>query len=217
MKKILIIILISFAIIGTIWHGHKKSHYPEFNPPVIAYSYSFYDNLKNTEPLQENLNDSDLRSYEQGNFNIKTVQRYRIVARVLHRQDYSYQQTHEILPIDLVLGWNVMANPDTITSNHIIITQQNRFYFWHIPSFEKISREQIEYNSANTHVGAVNEIVKKELEDIKEGDLIYLEGYLVNVIDKKTGYRFVSSLTRKDTGAGACEVMIVTGVKELER
>ena len=58
--------------------------------------------------------------------------------------------------------------------------------------------------------------MKKELENIKEGDLIYLEGYLVNVIDKKTGYRFISSLTRKDTGAGACEVMIVTRVKELE-
>lgn len=216
MKKSLITIFISFAIIGTIWHGHKKSHYPEFNSPVIDYQYSFYDNLKNTEPLQEDLTSNDLQPYEQGNFSIKPVQHYRIVARVLHRQDYTYQPTHEILPIDLALGWNIMANPDTITTNHIVITQQNRFYFWHIPSFEKISREQIEYNSANTHVGPINSIIKKELEDIKEGDLIYLEGYLVNVIDKKTGYRFISSLTRKDTGNGACEVMIVTGVKELE-
>lgn len=216
MKKTLITTLISIAIIGTIWHGHKKANYPEFTSPTIEYQYSFYDNLKNTEPLQEDLSDSDLQSYEQGNFSIKPVQRYRIVARVLHRQDYTYQPTHEILPIDLVLGWNIMANPDTINNNHITITQQNRFYFWHIPSFNKISREQIEYNSANTHIGPINKEVKKELENIKEGDLIYLEGYLVNVIDKKTGYRFISSLTRKDTGAGACEVMIVTRVKELE-
>jgi len=109
-----------------------------------------------------------------------------------------------------------MADLKKLKENKIEITQSNRFYFWHINSFDKISRQQIEINSANVHISPYNEEIEKQINDLKKDDLIYLEGYLVNILDESNNYRFISSLSRTDTGAGACEVLLVTGVKKYE-
>ena len=53
-----------------------------------------------------------------------------------------------------------------------------------------------------------NDKIEKKLKKLDRDDLIYLEGYLVK-IDRPDGWHWQSSLTRDDTGAGACEVIWV--------
>jgi hypothetical protein len=43
---------------------------------------------------------------------------------------------------------------------------------------------------------------------VREGDVIVLQGYLVDV-DHDSGWRWRTSMNRTDTGAGACEIVFV--------
>lgn len=215
MKKFIILFLIiNISLLGyTIIHKRKTQE----NTFIVTQSFGDInpEKLLFSEPLQEDLENEDIKPFTKGDFTITPVKRYRISTRILRRENYRMGQTHEILPIDLALGWNVMSDLKTIKDNNISISQSNRFYYWRIPSFDKISRSQIEENSANVHVGGINDIISNQLEDLSQDDLVYLEGYLVNVINNKNGYRFISSLTRKDTGAGACEVFLITKVVKI--
>ena len=216
MKKFFIFIILFNTIIMAGVLIHKSSRKANRSETITtSFSSIKIDDLLK-EPLQESLEKEDPKEIIKENFIITPVKRYRIAARLLRKEKYSYSQGHEVLPVDFALGWNDMSNLNTIKENKIEISQSNRFYFWRIPSFEKITRKQIEINSANVHISPFNKEIEKELEDINEKDFIYLEGYLVNVIDKSNGYRFISSLSREDTGAGACEVLLVMKVKKYE-
>lgn len=212
MKKIIfiIIVVLLFLIAQKI---HNKRHYPQIN--VVSFGAVDVEKIRLNEPLQEDLQDSDLKPFSYENFYITPVQRYRIAARILRKEHYTYGQLHEVLPWDFALGWNEMSNLKTIEDNHITISQSNRFYFWKIPSFDKISRGQIETHSANVHLSPMSDDILKQLNKLNQNDLIYLEGYLINIVDKTNGYTFNSSLTRYDTGAGACEVLLVTRVEKI--
>jgi len=50
--------------------------------------------------------------------------------------------------------------------------------------------------------------VAYQLERVRVGDVVSLDGMLVEA-DKANGWRWRSSLTRDDTGDGACELVYV--------
>lgn len=215
MKKFFILIILFNTIIMTGVLIHKRSKQSDTGETITTtFSSIKMENLLK-EPLQESLEKEDPKEIIKENFILTPVKRYRIAARLLRKEKYSYSQGHEVLPVDFALGWNDMSNLKTIKENKIEISQSNRFYFWRIPNFEKITRKQIETNSANVHIAPFNKEVEKELEDLNEKDFIYLEGYLINIMDKSNGYKMLSSLSREDTGSGACEVILVMNVKKI--
>lgn len=58
------------------------------------------------------------------------------------------------------------------------------------------------------HLIAADAAVDATLDRIREGHIVSLSGYLVNV-EGDDGWRWRSSLRRTDTGAGACELIYV--------
>lgn len=126
-------------------------------------------------------------------------------ARVLSRADYRFDAGADLVPTDLALGWQQMS--DSAVLDHIEISQANRFYFWSVRRFP-IPRRVIETESANMHLIPADAEVRRALKRVRVGDVITLDGYLV---DARRGNGFVwrTSLTRDDTGAGACELVYV--------
>ncbi|HEY5733557.1 MAG TPA: hypothetical protein VIU36_02225, partial [Gammaproteobacteria bacterium] len=53
-----------------------------------------------------------------------------------------------------------------------------------------------------------NEAVRDALFNAKTGDVVKLKGFLVS-INSDDGWSWKSSMTRNDTGKGACEVILV--------
>lgn len=131
--------------------------------------------------------------------------RFSLTARVLSRDDYHFDAEAELSPTDLALGWGRMS--DTSVLRHIDISQGERFYYWQVKSFP-IPRREIETHSANMHMIPADAVVSHELKRVRVGDLVTLDGLLVDV-DKPGGWHWRSSMTRTDTGAGACEVVYV--------
>jgi hypothetical protein len=96
---------------------------------------------------------------------------------------------------------------DSAVLAKIDISQGNRFYRWQTRE-PPIPLREIEMSSANMHLIPADDSVKYALEDTREGQLVKLTGKLVKV-DAKDGWRWKSSLTRNDTGGGACELIYV--------
>ena len=132
---------------------------------------------------------------------------FEITARVLSRKRYRLDKEAKISPVDLALGWGPMSDDEVLSG--LKISQSGRWYRWRSKTRElPVSRQQIEHNSANMHLIPADKEVEKAIKRAKKGDIVRFSGHLVRVHDK-SGWTWVSSLTRKDTGAGACEVVFV--------
>lgn len=152
---------------------------------------------------------SGLQPVPLEDYAIQPVAEFILEARVLSRKDYWFGREADLSPTDLVLGWGEMANPQVL--KQINIRQSGRWYFWQVESFP-IPRRSIETQSANMHLIPANDEVARTLKQIRPGQLITLQGYLVNV-NADDGWRWSSSLTREDTGANACELIYVKQLK----
>lgn len=135
--------------------------------------------------------------------------RFSLTARVLSRDDYHLDAGSNLSPTDLVFGWGRMS--DSAVLRAIDISQGNRFYYWHVRSFP-IPRREIETHSANMHMLPADAQVARALKRVRVGDVVTLDGLLVEA-DKPDGWRWRSSMTRGDTGDGACEVVYVQSIE----
>lgn len=169
---------------------------------------SAYYNLMQKHPIQESTSDSVITI---SNFKIIPIFSYKIGARVLSRERYYFDKGAEIAPVDLALGWGKMSNDSLLHRANIKISQGGRYYHWWAPDFNSLSRAEIETQSANVHLIPLTTQIKKQLLNIDQGDYVYIEGDLVNVI-APDGATMNSSITRFDTGAGACEIILVKKV-----
>ena len=137
---------------------------------------------------------------------ITPLQDFTIDARVLSRHDYQFDREAQLSPTDLALGWGPMADPQVLSQ--IEVSQANRWYHWQTAKYP-IPRRDIETHSANMHMIASDPLIADQLAHVKTSDRIHLEGKLVE-IRGDDGWHWRSSLSRDDTGAGACELVWVT-------
>ena len=144
-------------------------------------------------------------SWRVAEHTVSRLESFQLEARILGREDYYFDRGAKVSPTDLALGWGPMADPEVL--RHISISQRNRWYFWRSAQLP-IERRQIEIHSANMHLIPATPEVANTLTQLKAGQQIRLSGQLVR-IDGDDGYRWVSSLSREDTGDGACELIWV--------
>lgn len=158
-------------------------------------------------PQQRSLDISDIRNIN--GYEIIPLEKISIKARVLASKRYHFGREADLSPVDFALGWGAMS--DEAVLNKIDISQSNRFYFWHVDEFP-IPREAIETQSANMHMIPADSLVEKRLKSVRVGQVVQLNGYLVEA-RASDGWHWKSSLTRNDTGNGACEVMLVKSIE----
>lgn len=144
-------------------------------------------------------------------YRIEPLQSFEIEARILSREDYRLGREAELSPTDLALGWGPMSDPDVL--NHIEVSQSNRWYFWKARELP-IPRADIVSHSANVHIIPASERVAAELAGLSVGDRVHLSGNLV-AVRAEDGWRWVSSLSRTDTGNGSCEVLLLESLTRL--
>lgn len=159
-------------------------------------------------PVQENLNQNSMMMVDE--YFLTPVATFQIEARVLSTQRYRSGRESDLSPLDLTLGWGPMS--DEINIEKIDIRQSARFYFWKTERFP-IPRRDIETHSANMHMIPSSESVESRLKQIKPGETVTITGKLVNV-EAADGWRWRTSLTRNDTGNGACEIVYVEKVEQ---
>jgi hypothetical protein len=155
-----------------------------------------------TIPKQINLGQT--LSFRYKDYVITPLATIDIEARVLSIKKYRFDREADLAPYDIALGWEKMS--DEAVLNELRITQSDRFYHWWTQRFP-IPRRAIETNSANMHLIPSNRLIAKQLHRVRKGHVVVIKGLLVRADAGNWHWR--SSLTRQDTGAGACELIWV--------
>jgi len=154
-------------------------------------------------PLQLNLQPS---GFIFEGYNITRKARFEIRARVLSAEPYYLHREADLSPIDLALGWGVMS--DQAVLDLIDISQSSRWYRTRYEMPPPVPERQIVSSSGNMHMIPAGADIGKSLKKLRKGDIIVLRGYLVDV-DHDSGWRWRTSMTREDSGSGACEIVFV--------
>lgn len=188
----LLIALIALSIWG---FTHQRSSKPIHRESGV---------LVQSDPVQTMLDHGEV--WQKGEYTIKALADFELEARVLSKELYSIDRGADLSPVDLALGWGAMSDSTVLAA--LTISQGNRFYYYRWENNPPISHADIIRHSANMHMIPASEPVEKLLKQVRPGQIVHLRGKLVTV-SAPNGWHWQSSLTREDTGAGACELFRV--------
>ncbi|HKD53920.1 MAG TPA: hypothetical protein VKB72_06830 [Steroidobacteraceae bacterium] len=193
-------VLLTVLITAGLWQGVSNWQLRPFHPRdgIIAPD----------DPRQTPLEDAATQTL--GRWRLTPRARYDITARILSREDYTFDLLADLVPEDLALGWGPMS--DNRILRDFEITQGARFYTWMPKRALPLPREVVIEHSANTHVIPVDAAVRRQLKRLRVGQVVHLTGFLVDAT-RDDGAYIRTSLTRSDTGAGSCEVVLVEDVE----
>jgi hypothetical protein len=160
---------------------------------------------KSDEPIIREIND--------GHFTMTPVAEFKISGMVVGKETYSSGWDGEISPVDLAIVWGKLAKPKY--DEYITYSQRNRWYFYQYKEGSPFDNSFVISHSANNHIIPANENIHEAVKTIGKKDIVVLEGFLVNIkgIYKGKPVTWNTSLSRKDTGNGSCELFYVSKVR----
>ena len=141
-------------------------------------------------------------------FRITPRAAYDVAARVGATERYWSGASGRLLPWDFVLTWGAVTREPAWL--HISFTQTGRFYMWSTRD-ASLDPGYVSSHTANTHLIPASGRIASAFARVRRGDVVRLEGDLVD-IDGPDGFVWKTSLTRTDTGAGACETLYVRAI-----
>lgn len=200
-KKIVVGFLLIVSISFTVSNCARKTTYEgKISDPVQV-------DFKKAKPIKHEGKKGPVEIYPRA--------KYEITAMVKSKKRY-VDYASRISKYDLVMGWGEV-NQKEIDEN-VKYSQVGRWYRCDKTDMILTTYEYLGKHTANVHIIHKDKTVLKEIKKVKEGDLIKMKGLLVDVDFNEPGVSLWStSLTRDDTGGGACEIMYVEEVKFLDK
>ena len=150
--------------------------------------------------------------FAYGKFQLKPLATFVLDARVLHWKNYHYDRGAALVPVDLAVGWGRMS--DQAVLDQLKISQASRFYYYEYKNPPPIPREEITTHSTNLHLIPSTKAITAQCKSLRTGELVHLSGLLVEATGPDIG-TWSSSLTRTDSGKGACELLWVEEISEI--
>ena len=191
-----------FTLIGAIalvayggWHWWTTER-PLHRPPGV---------IAPDDPVQADLDPPE--RFEARGFTFFKRARFDVRARVLRKETYRFDGGAGIAPVDLGLGWGPLS--DSAMLDGLEFSQMGRFFYWqpHDAAFP-LSKAVLISHMAQMHMIPADADVESRLRKLRPGQLVSARGYLVGV-RAPGGFAWNTSLSRTDTGDGACELFWV--------
>jgi hypothetical protein len=203
-KKDLLIIAVSVALdLFSVFSLVRYINAPEFtmNSEVLGFA---------DDPLQINLEHKEEIRLSTGkqDYVLSLKAEYAISAYLISKRRYRRGGLSDLSPWDYALIWGDVPNQ----LKYIKFDQIVRFCLFSYKYGSPVDPAYIATHLSNNHLIPANDNIRKALARAKRGDIVQLKGYLVNVRTISGGKEAVvwkSSMSRDDTGNGACEVLYV--------
>jgi len=167
------------------------------------------------DPIQASYKSDEpiIKEIKNGHFTMTPVAEYKISGMVVGKETYSSGWDGEISPVDLAIVWGKLAK--TEYDQYITYNQRNRWYFYQYKAGCPFDNSFVISHSANNHIIPANENIYEAVKTIGKKDMVVLEGVLVNIKGTYKGQPVTwnTSLSRKDTGNGSCELFYVSKIR----
>ena len=168
------------------------------------------------EPEQESIElSTPIRKNVRGvEYLLEPLATYKIFARVVSRKRYYLSDDVILSPVDLALAWGSLTTPKAL--DEVKYDHGQRFLYYWPQSGTFITIDEIYLHTANVHIIPSNNRMETVAKNIRIGDIVVLEGYLVNV-STVGGFTWRTSLVRTDRAGGACEVLYLVRARVNEK
>jgi len=164
------------------------------------------------DPIQTSYKSEEpiVKEIKNGHFTITPVAEYKLSGMVVSKETYSDDWNAKVSLIDLAIVWGKLADPEY--EKYVSFSQRNRWYFYEYKPESPLDNSYILSHSSNNHIIPATENISLALKTISRKEKVMLEGFLVNLKGTYKGgtVYWNTSLTRKDSGDGSCELFYVT-------
>jgi hypothetical protein len=195
--------LIGLALLGMLFHIRQPG--PVFpRSPVIQPAGVI---VAPSPPVQRALPAASAQGYRD--LTLQPLATFEFDARLISLAWYSRGTEADYSPVDLGISWGPMsdsANIDALTWAH-----DSRFLTYRYADRPPIPQAELDRSIANLHVLPASGAVLDRIEQLRPGQRIVGRGVLVNAT-RADGWHWNSSLSRDDTGAGACELLLLSDI-----
>jgi hypothetical protein len=161
------------------------------------------------DPVQTDLAEhkTETVSGEEGDVELTLLAEYVVEGVVKGTKKYA-DYPSQVAKYDFALAWGDLNKSEI--DEHIKYSQSGRWCHYQFSPECHVDQQYISTHSANVHLIHQNQEILRQIKKVRKNDHVQLGGYLVEVHFKDGPWK--SSLTRTDTGNGACEIMYVTRV-----
>lgn len=132
--------------------------------------------------------------------------------RILGSKEYTDDAQAQFSPIDYAVTRGVFKEPEI--ARQISINQYDRYLNWKMakpPIPPKLATQLV----SNMHIIPANPEIAKKIKQVKRGDLVQIEGDLVQINAKDLVWK--SALDWNGIGDGACKLIRVDSIKWIEK
>ncbi len=133
--------------------------------------------------------------------------KYDITARLLRKEIYHLDGGAGLAPVDLGVGWGPLS--DSALLDGLEFSQMGRFFYWQPRKADfPLPIPMLISHMAQMHMIPATTDLEAKLKRLRPGQIVTASGYLVDVRGPG-GFAWNTSLSRTDTGSGACELFWV--------
>jgi hypothetical protein len=156
-------------------------------------------------PIQEKIIEAD--GFEHKGYNLMPLAEFDLKAKVISKKKYN-DSWSDICPFDFTLGWGKLSDESLL--NKIWFSQSSRRTYFQTENLPQgLAINEMISLSSNMHLCPADKVVARRMRDVPIGALIQLQGKLIRLSKVDGTWYNESSLTREDTGDGACEIIWV--------
>lgn len=163
-----------------------------------------------TAPVMKMLTDG--KPWNRKNYTIRPLASYKLDSRILAKARYYMGQETDLSKYDLAVGWQAMS--DSRVLNALSISQGGRWYEYSWSGEPPADPGTMSAYSKNMHMIPANPDSEKALDRVVVGDLVKMEGQLVECKDS-SGWTWTSSTDDNATGAHSCKVFWLESMSKL--
>lgn len=160
-------------------------------------------------PRQTEVEDAGPFAFRE--FTLTPLAKFSLHGRVLLTSRYRLDREASLAPYDLGIGWQRMS--DSAVLRGLSLSQSARFLHWRWRDAPPIPEAEITRSAANIHLIPASRYIETRIAALRPGQLVSLQGRLVEA-SRPDGWRWRSSLSRSDSGNGACELLYVEAIDE---
>jgi hypothetical protein len=146
-------------------------------------------------------------------FTIQPVYQYRIVGKIVGKDEYLTVPTDLLAPMDLMIANGEVISPEQFRYfTFQKLPRHYRFSYFPQKGVSQPSEQYMKEHVSNNHLIFADESVYARAKAAVTGDFVVISGYLVTVSGKSGGggtFTQGTSTTRSDLGEGSCEVVYV--------
>jgi hypothetical protein len=206
-------------------HSKRVMHYSFFGWVLCLYMMqrlpdsTSIDPLLYQKPVQETVPQDEFHfRYMDQDIRVRPVASYKLNGLVVSHNDpgkwYNFDITHDSRSLntrDICVVWGDNLKTDEYMKVHY--HNDDWMCSWSYGSGVTRFKES---EISNNHLITVSDAVREQIAELQVGDKIQITGQLVYYAEERWGAALrQTSLTREDTGNGACEIIFVESLKVL--